>query len=136
MGEFSEAEDALSEANILNNLDPVVWAYLVLLCQHTNRPTEAEQALKYAIKVREKESYTVCWNTLFSNFWPLHFNKAFPHNLFIKLCSQHSLLCLGLIAYMYVHMHDIYTCMLSSQGKVQVYNMYVCSSFLHFFWCD
>ena len=51
MGEYREAEDALSEANILNNLDPVVWAYLVLLCQHTHRPTEAEQALKYAIKV-------------------------------------------------------------------------------------
>ena len=56
MGEYREAEDALSEANILNNLDPVVWAYLFLLCQHTHRPIEAEQALKYAIKVSEKRT--------------------------------------------------------------------------------
>ena len=56
MGEYHEAEDALNEANILNNLDPVVWAYLVLLCQCTHRPTEAEQALKYAIKVTEKHA--------------------------------------------------------------------------------
>ena len=48
---MEEAEDALSEANILNNSDPEVWAYLSMVCLKTGRRLEAEQALKYAIKV-------------------------------------------------------------------------------------
>ena len=32
LGELKQAEDALCEANILNNLDPVIWAYLTLVC--------------------------------------------------------------------------------------------------------
>ena len=51
MGELSEAEDALAEANILNNSDPEVWAYLCMVCLRTNRQFEAEQAYKYAITV-------------------------------------------------------------------------------------
>lgn len=51
MNELGEAEDALSEANILNNADPEVWAYLSLVCLKTGRQLEAEQAYKYAIKV-------------------------------------------------------------------------------------
>ncbi|CAH1791968.1 unnamed protein product, partial [Owenia fusiformis] len=51
LGELSEAEDALSEANILNNSDPEVWGYLSLVCLKTNRQLEAEQAYKYALKV-------------------------------------------------------------------------------------
>ncbi|KAK3092740.1 hypothetical protein FSP39_006770 [Pinctada imbricata] len=49
--ELSEAEDALSEANILNNTDPEVWAYLSLVCLKTGRQLEAEQAYKYALKL-------------------------------------------------------------------------------------
>ena len=51
MNELAEAEDALSEANILNNSDPEVWGYLSLVCLKTGRQLEAEQAYKYAIKV-------------------------------------------------------------------------------------
>lgn len=51
MNELSEAEDALAEANILNNTDPEVWAYLSLVCLRTNRQLEAEQSFKYAVKV-------------------------------------------------------------------------------------
>ncbi|KAK2186875.1 hypothetical protein NP493_185g01050 [Ridgeia piscesae] len=51
--QLDEAEDALSEANILNNTDPEVWAYLSMVCLKTGRQVEAEQALKYAIKVRK-----------------------------------------------------------------------------------
>ena len=51
LGELSEAEDALSEANILNNTDSEVWAYLSLVCLKTGRQVEAEQAYKYAVKV-------------------------------------------------------------------------------------
>ena len=51
LDELSEAEDALSEANILNNTDPEVWAYLSLVCLKTGRQLEAEQAYKYALKV-------------------------------------------------------------------------------------
>ena len=32
LGDLEQAEDALSEANILNNLDPEVWAYLTMVC--------------------------------------------------------------------------------------------------------
>ncbi|XP_038074225.1 cilia- and flagella-associated protein 70-like isoform X4 [Patiria miniata] len=55
LGELSEAEDALCEANILNNSDPEVWGYLSLVCLHTNRQLEAEQAYKYALKVHLKD---------------------------------------------------------------------------------
>ena len=51
MGEFCDAEDALTEANLLNNLDPEVWAYLSLVCLQLGRKAEAEQAYKYATKV-------------------------------------------------------------------------------------
>ncbi|KAI0237880.1 Cilia- and flagella-associated protein 70 [Lamellibrachia satsuma] len=51
LDQLEEAEDALSEANILNNSDPEVWAYLSMVCLKTGRRLEAEQALKYAIKV-------------------------------------------------------------------------------------
>ena len=55
MGELSEAEDALCEANILNNSDPEVWGYLSLVCLQTDRQLEAEQAYKYALKVQLKD---------------------------------------------------------------------------------
>ena len=32
LNDLSQAEDALCEANILNNLDPIVWGYLTLVC--------------------------------------------------------------------------------------------------------
>jgi len=50
--ELLEAEDALAEANSLNNHDPEVWAYLSLVCLKTGRQLEAEQAYKYAIKLK------------------------------------------------------------------------------------
>nr|XP_034323986.1 cilia- and flagella-associated protein 70 isoform X28 [Crassostrea gigas] len=51
LGELAESEDALSEANILNNTDPEVWGYLSLVCLKTGRQLEAEQAYKYALKL-------------------------------------------------------------------------------------
>lgn len=51
MKELEEAKNALCEANILNNKAPEVWAYLSLICLCTNKPLEAEQAYKYAIKL-------------------------------------------------------------------------------------
>ncbi|XP_048244462.1 cilia- and flagella-associated protein 70-like isoform X2 [Haliotis rufescens] len=51
LGELTEAEDALSEANVLNNSDPEVWGYLSLVCLQTQRQLEAEQAYKYALKL-------------------------------------------------------------------------------------
>lgn len=77
LGDLEQAEDALSEANILNNLDPEVWAYLTMVCLkvgvavggdwghmtimcsilQTRRPVEAEQALKFALKVGLKDEH-------------------------------------------------------------------------------
>jgi Flp pilus assembly protein TadD len=51
MGAFNEAEDALSEANILNNQNPRIWGYLALLCATNGRIEEAEQAMNQAIKL-------------------------------------------------------------------------------------
>ncbi|CAB3976881.1 cilia- and flagella-associated 70-like [Paramuricea clavata] len=51
LGSLKEAEDALSEANILNNTDAEIWAYLSLVCLKTGRQLEAEQSYKYAIKL-------------------------------------------------------------------------------------
>lgn len=51
LGELTEAEDALSEANILNNTEAEVWAYLSLVCLKTGRQLEAEQTYKYALKL-------------------------------------------------------------------------------------
>ncbi|XP_036445879.1 cilia- and flagella-associated protein 70 [Colossoma macropomum] len=50
LGELTEAEDALSEANTLNNRNPKVWGYLSLVCLQTGRKLEAEQSYKYALK--------------------------------------------------------------------------------------
>jgi tetratricopeptide (TPR) repeat protein len=37
MGELGESETALCEANILNNTDPLTWAYLTLVCLKVRR---------------------------------------------------------------------------------------------------
>lgn len=57
MNELGEAEDALAEANVLNNEDPQTWAYLSLVCLRTGRPLEAEQTFKYAIRVCKWASF-------------------------------------------------------------------------------
>ena len=51
LDQLEEAKSALCEANILNNKAPEVWAYLSLICLKTDKPLEAEQAYKYAIKL-------------------------------------------------------------------------------------
>ncbi|XP_047408468.1 cilia- and flagella-associated protein 70 [Sciurus carolinensis] len=53
--ELSEAEDALSEANVLNNYNAEVWAYLALVCLKAGRQLEAEQAYKYTLKLKLKD---------------------------------------------------------------------------------
>ncbi|XP_073218710.1 cilia- and flagella-associated protein 70 isoform X2 [Lepidochelys kempii] len=52
--EMAEAEDALSEANALNNNKAEVWAYLALVCMQGGRQLEAEQSYKYALKLELK----------------------------------------------------------------------------------
>uniref|UniRef100_A0A4W5KTC6 Cilia and flagella associated protein 70 n=1 Tax=Hucho hucho TaxID=62062 RepID=A0A4W5KTC6_9TELE len=57
LGELTEAEDALTEANILNNENAEVWGYLSLVCLQTGRRLEAEQSYKYALKLNlQKEA--------------------------------------------------------------------------------
>jgi len=47
----AEAEECLSEANVLNNREPAVWGQLALLCVQQERLPEAEQALHHALKL-------------------------------------------------------------------------------------
>ncbi|NXA05697.1 CFA70 protein, partial [Sapayoa aenigma] len=51
MEELVEAEDALSEANALNNTNAEVWGYLALICLRGGRQLEAEQCYKYTLKL-------------------------------------------------------------------------------------
>ncbi|XP_027965540.1 cilia- and flagella-associated protein 70 [Eumetopias jubatus] len=53
--ELTEAEDALSEANALNNYNAEVWAYLALVSLKAGRQLEAEQAYKYTMKLKLKD---------------------------------------------------------------------------------
>ena len=53
LGKYAEAEDALAEANILNNQNPQIWGYLALLCLQsaTPRVEEADQSLNQATRL-------------------------------------------------------------------------------------
>lgn len=52
MGELNLAEDAFSQANILDNLNPNVWAYMCVLCLTVGkeRKVQAEICFREAIK--------------------------------------------------------------------------------------
>ncbi|KAM9372411.1 cilia- and flagella-associated protein 70 [Phaethornis superciliosus] len=49
--EMVEAEDALTEANALNNTNAEVWGYLTLICLLGGREREAEQCYKHTLKL-------------------------------------------------------------------------------------
>ncbi|KAM6407488.1 cilia- and flagella-associated protein 70 [Rhynochetos jubatus] len=53
--EMLEAEDALSEANALDNTNAEVWGYLALICLQGRRQLEAEQCYKYVVKLGLKK---------------------------------------------------------------------------------
>lgn len=49
-GELRNAEDALAEANVLDNLDWRPWAYLALICLRQERFREAEETFVLAVR--------------------------------------------------------------------------------------
>jgi tetratricopeptide (TPR) repeat protein len=51
LGEMGQAEEALAEANVLNNRHPVVWGQVAMLALQKQRYDEAEQALGQAYKL-------------------------------------------------------------------------------------
>lgn len=46
LGDLAEAEDALSEANILNNKDAEVWSYLSLVCLEVSVNYQVARAVR------------------------------------------------------------------------------------------
>ncbi|KAH6572162.1 hypothetical protein BASA50_005685 [Batrachochytrium salamandrivorans] len=54
--EYQEAEDAFAEANVLNNRDSEVWAYLALLSLTLGRTIEAHQSIAQALRLGIKDS--------------------------------------------------------------------------------
>ena len=53
---YIESEDALSEANVLNNRDSLVWAYLALLSLKMKKDFEAKQCVAQALRIGVKKS--------------------------------------------------------------------------------
>ena len=55
LNKLHDAEQALNQANIYNNLNPSVWGYLYCVCMKQNRESEAKQALAEAMKRNLKD---------------------------------------------------------------------------------
>ena len=53
LGNMQESEEALAEANIVDNKNPLVWGHLALVCLKSNpiRNTEADQSVRQALKL-------------------------------------------------------------------------------------
>lgn len=60
LGDLEQAEEALAEANVLNNRHPIVWGQLALLCLQKQRSEEASQSLEQAYKLGLAHAGLLC----------------------------------------------------------------------------
>lgn len=59
LGQYADAENSLSEANVLNPRDSYVWINLALLCLVQDRISEANQSLKQALRIGIDDTRTL-----------------------------------------------------------------------------
>jgi tetratricopeptide (TPR) repeat protein len=87
LGEMAKAEDALTQANILDNLNPKVWGYLCVLCLNSGpeRNRQAETSLHEAIRMNLEDF------DIFEEIGDLY-KKQSNHDLAI-LCYQKAVEC-------------------------------------------
>ncbi|KAJ3416941.1 Cilia- and flagella-associated protein 70 [Chytridiales sp. JEL 0842] len=104
LGEYDEAEDALAEANVLNNRDSEVWSFLALLCLIQDRQFEANQSISQAIRlgINDPEILRLVGSSFMDCSQPapaiecfrmaleLDPNHVETQALFMKAMSQHS----------------------------------------------
>lgn len=83
MGEFSEAEDALTEANAVNPKDGDVWAMIAVLCLKLGRTEETHLAIAQAKHLRVSQVHLIEYVCYVIIFIFTYYHNTHYHNIII-----------------------------------------------------